>query len=391
MALAAADGALAGGPLARSAGAGVASAAARGCEDGLRAVRVRAGERREQDGVLSAQEPAVRRGADATLSVVVPLYNEADNVDELLRRIGAVIAGLSVPPAAYEVILVDDGSRDATLEKLLGAAHRDPHLRVISLSRNFGHQIAATAGLDAAHGDAVVLMDGDLQDPPELIEQFLAKFREGYDVVYATRKHRRGESRFKLLTAALFYRTIRRLTNVSIPVDTGDFRLMSRRVVAALRDSRERHRFIRGLVSWVGYKQTGVEYERAERHAGESKYPLRKMIRFALDGITAFSEIPLRLATWFGFTVSAIAFLVGLYEVALRVFTGYNLPGYTSTIFAILFLGGVQLITVGILGEYVGRVYDEIKGRPLYLVAENVGSGLDAPSGSLPSTVPVTR
>jgi dolichol-phosphate mannosyltransferase len=343
------------------------------------------------------QELAVRRGADATLSVVVPLFNEADNVGELLRRIRTVIAGLSVAPAAYEVILVDDGSRDATLEMLLGAAREDPHLRVVSLSRNFGHQIAATAGLDVAQGDAVVLMDGDLQDPPELIDAFLAKFREGYDVVYATRKRRRGESRFKLFTAALFYRIIRRLTNVSIPVDTGDFRLMSRRVVAALRDSRERHRFIRGLVSWVGYKQTGIEYERAERHSGTSKYPFSKMLRFAIDGITAFSEIPLRLATWFGFVVSGVAFVVGVYEVGLRVFTGYNLPGYTSTIFAILFLGGVQLITVGILGEYVGRVYDEIKGRPLYLVAENVGLGLDAASssaavsGSAPSTVPVRR
>jgi polyisoprenyl-phosphate glycosyltransferase len=337
------------------------------------------------------QELTVRRGADATLSVVVPLFNEADNVEELLRRIERVIAGLSVAPASYEVILVDDGSRDATLEKLRAAAHADAHLRVVSLSRNFGHQIAATAGLDAARGDAVVLMDGDLQDPPELIEAFLAKFRDGYDVVYATRRRRVGESRFKLFTAALFYRLIRRLTHVSIPVDTGDFRLMSGRVVAALRDSRERHRFIRGLVSWVGFKQTGIEYDRAERHSGESKYPVSKMLKFAIDGITAFSEIPLRLATWFGFVVSVAAFLVGTYEVALRIFTGYNLPGYTSTIVAILFLGGVQLITIGILGEYVGRIYDEIKGRPLYLVAENVGAGLDAASDSPPSTVPVTR
>jgi polyisoprenyl-phosphate glycosyltransferase len=339
-----------------------------------------------------SQEVLVRRGADATLSVVVPLFNEADNVDELLRRIRNVIGGLTVAPAAYEVILVDDGSRDATLEKLLAAAHADPHLRVISLSRNFGHQIAATAGLDAARGDAVVLMDGDLQDPPELIDDFLAKFRDGYDVVYATRRRRRGESRFKLLTAALFYRIIRRLTNVSIPVDTGDFRLMSRRVTAALRDSRERHRFIRGLVSWVGFKQTGIEYDRAERFSGSSKYPVSKMLKFAIDGITAFSELPLRLATWFGFVVSAVAFFVALFEIGLRIFTGYNLPGYTSTIFAILFLGGVQLITIGILGEYVGRVYDEIKGRPLYLVAENVGRGLDAGvSASPPSTLPVTR
>jgi dolichol-phosphate mannosyltransferase len=336
------------------------------------------------------QELAVRRGADATLSIVVPLFNEAENVDELLRRIRTVIAQLTIAPAAYEIILVDDGSRDATLEKLLGAAHGDPHVRVISLSRNFGHQIAATAGLDAARGDAVVLMDGDLQDPPELIDDFLAQFRAGYDVVYATRRRRAGESRFKLFTAALFYRIIRRLTNVSIPVDTGDFRLMSGRVVAALRSSRERHRFIRGLVSWVGFRQTGIEYDRAERFSGASKYPVSKMLRFAIDGITAFSELPLRLATWFGFFVSLVGFLVAAFEVGLRVFTGYNLPGYTSTIFAILFLGGVQLITIGILGEYVGRVYDEIKGRPLYLVADNVGTGLE-PAASSPSTAPVTR
>jgi len=339
---------------------------------------------------LPPEEFAVRRGADATLSIVVPLYNEAENVDELLGRIRNVVGTLAVPPAAYELIFVDDGSRDATLEKLLRAAHGDPRVRVLSLSRNFGHQIAATAGLDAAGGDAVVLMDGDLQDPPELLDAFLEKFRDGYDVVFATRRRRAGESRFKLFTAAIFYRTIRRLTNVSIPVDTGDFRLMSRRVVSALRGSRERHRFIRGLVSWVGYRQTGIEYDRAERFSGRSKYPVSKMLRFAIDGITAFSEIPLRIATWFGFVVSVVAFVVALYEVCLRIFTGYNLPGYTSTIFAILFLGGVQLITIGILGEYVGRIYDEIKGRPLYLVADNVGMGLDA-SDSAPSTVPVRR
>ena len=340
--------------------------------------------------ISSPPDAGVRRGPDATLSVVVPLFNEADNVGELLRRIRTVIEQLAVVPPAYEVILVDDGSRDGTLAQLLAAAHADPHLRVISLSRNFGHQIAATAGLDAAHGDAVILMDGDLQDPPELIGDFLAKFREGYDVVFATRRKRAGESRFKILTASVFYRTIRRLTNVSIPVDTGDFRLMSRRVVTALRDSRERHRFIRGLVSWVGYRQTGIVYDRSERNAGQSKYPISKMLRFAIDGITAFSEIPLRIATWFGFVVSAVAFVVAVLEIGIRIFTGYNLPGYTSTIFAILFLGGVQLIGIGILGEYVGRIYDEIKGRPLYLVAENVGEGLPA-SDSLPSAAPVIR
>ena len=340
----------------------------------------------------------VRRGPDATLSIVVPLKDEADNVDELLRRIVDVVRSLPDPPADWELILVDDGSRDATLRKLLDAAAADPHVRVISLSRNFGHQIAATAGLDATRGDAVVLMDGDLQDPPELIARFLEKFRAGYDVVYATRRRRSGESAFKVFTARLFYRTIRRLTNVAIPVDTGDFRLMSRRVVVALRDSRERHRFLRGLVSWLGYYQTGVEYDRDERHAGRSKYPVSKMLRFALDGITSFSEIPLRLASWFGFVVSAIAFLVGFYQLALKVFTGQNMPGYTSTIFSVLFLGGVQLICVGILGEYVGRIYDEIKGRPLYLVAEDVGRGLDdgsptldESSSSVPNTAPVIR
>jgi dolichol-phosphate mannosyltransferase len=321
--------------------------------------------------------------------VVVPLYNEADNVDELLRRIRKVIAGLSVPPADYEIVLVNDGSRDATLERLLDAAHADRHVRVVSLSRNFGHQIAATAGLDAARGDAVVLMDGDLQDPPELIDAFLERFHEGYDVVYATRRRRAGESAFKLVTARLFYRVIRSLTNVSIPVDTGDFRLMSRRVVDALRDSRERHRFIRGLVSWVGYRQIGIEYDRAERYSGRSKYPVSKMLRFAIDGITSFSEIPLRFASFFGFVVSAVAFAVAVAEILIKIFTGYNLPGYTSTIFAILFLGGVQLIGIGILGEYVGRIYDEIKGRPLYLVADDVGTGLAAVSS--PSTTPGTR
>ncbi len=341
--------------------------------------------------ISSPSNVTVRRGADATLSVVVPLFNEGENVAELLRQIRTTIDALAEPPAAWELICVDDGSRDDTLTQLLAAADDDPRLRIIALSRNFGHQIAATAGLDAARGDAVVLMDGDLQDPPALIADFLAAFRAGYDVVYATRRRRAGESPFKVLTARIFYRTIRRLTNVAIPVDTGDFRLMSRRVIVALQSARERHRFIRGLVSWVGFKQTGIAYDRAERFAGESKYPLSKMIKFAFDGITAFSEIPLRLATWFGFIVSAVAFVVAIVEIGIRIFSGYNLPGYTSTIFAILFLGGVQLITIGILGEYVGRIYDEIKGRPLYLVADAVGRGLEGASDSVPSTEPETR
>ena len=306
---------------------------------------------------------------DPEISIVVPLYNEEGNVDELLRRIYAIAASLAGTPD-FEVVLVNDGSRDRTLELARSALDRYPGLVVVSLSRNFGHQIAATAGLDTARGEAVVLMDGDLQDPPELIADFVAKWREGYDVVYATRKQRKGESRFKVFTASLFYRVIKRLTNVSIPVDTGDFRLMSRRVVDALGRTRERNRFLRGLVSWVGFRQTGVEYVRDARHSGTTKYPFSKMLRFAIDGITSFSEIPLRFATYLGFITSGVAFVFALTVLVLKLFLNKDfVAGYPSLIVSIMFLGGVQLITIGILGEYVGRIYDEIKQRPLYLVS----------------------
>jgi glycosyltransferase involved in cell wall biosynthesis len=338
---------------------------------------------------LSTTAAEVRRDARATLSIVIPLYNEADTVDELLRRLGTVIAGLQPAPPAYEIICVDDGSRDETLARLRSAAEHEPRLRIISLSRNFGHQIASTAGLDSAFGDAVILMDGDLQDPPELIARFIELFREGYDVVYATRRRRAGESRFKVWTAALFYRITRRLTNVAIPLDTGDFRLMSQRVVTGLRSMRERHRFIRGLVAWSGYRQTGVDYDREARFAGSTKFSTGKMLRFALDGITAFSEIPLRFASYFGFIVSVFAFIYAVVVLVLN-FRGQNLPGYTSMMIALLFLGGVQLIGVGILGEYIGRIYNEIKDRPLYLVAEATGAPL-AGTDAAPSTLPVTR
>ncbi len=301
-------------------------------------------------------------------SIVVPLYNEEGNVAELVRRITGVIEPLTRAGDDYEIVVVNDGSHDGTLMRLRAEQLRQPRLTIIDLSRNFGHQIAATAGLDAARGDAVVLMDGDLQDPPELIAAFLEKWREGYDVVYATRKARRGESVFKLLTARVFYRTIRRLTNVSIPVDTGDFRLMSRRVVDALAQTREKHRFLRGLVSWVGYRQTGVAYERDARTFGSTKYPFSKMLRFAIDGITSFSEVPLHLATYLGFLVSAFAFVYVAVILILKIL-GLNEPGYTSMMVAILFLGGVQLITIGIAGEYLGRIYDQVKARPLYLVS----------------------
>ena len=305
----------------------------------------------------------------ALISVVVPFFNEEGNVAEMLRRTAEVLERATLARGdEYEIVAVNDGSRDRTLETLRAVQREQPRLVVVDLSRNFGHQIAATAGMETARGDAVILMDGDLQDPPELIERFLDKWREGYDVVYATRRARRGESGFKLLTARLFYRLIRRMTNVEIPVDTGDFRLMSRRVVDALGQTRERHRFLRGLVSWVGFKQTGIEYDRDARYSGRTKYPLSKMLRFAFDGITSFSEIPLRFATYTGFVVSAFAFVYTAIVIALK-FMGLNEPGYTSMMVAILFLGGVQLIGIGILGEYVGRIYDQIKGRPLYLVS----------------------
>ncbi len=318
------------------------------------------------------------------ISVVVPLYNEEGNVAELVRRLLGILHEVATLRGDdFEIVLVNDGSRDGTLAALRRERLTESRLVIVNLSRNFGHQIAATAGLETARGDAVILMDGDLQDPPELAAAFLERWRDGYDVVYATRRQRAGESRFKLITARLFYQTIRRLTNVAIPVDTGDFRLMSRRVVDALGQTRERHRFLRGLVSWVGFEQIGVAYDRDARYSGSTKYPFSKMLRFAIDGITSFSEIPLRFASYLGFVVSITAFAVGIFEILLRIFTGYNLPGYTSLIFAVLFLGGVQLVGLGILGEYVGRISDQVKGRPLYFIAK-VERDDDPPVGAGP-------
>ena len=302
------------------------------------------------------------------LSVVVPLFNEEGNVAELVRRIHGILAALPGRPT-FEMCFVNDGSSDGTLARLEQIAQTYHGVVIVNLSRNFGHQIAATAGLDVASGDAVVLMDGDLQDPPELIADFVGKWREGYDVVYAVRRTRRGESMFKLVTAKVFYRVIKAMTNVSIPVDTGDFRLMSRRVIDALAQTRERHRFLRGLVSWVGYRQVGIDYDRAERHSGTTKYPFSKMLKFAIDGITSFSQIPLRISTYLGFATSTFAFIYAVIVLALE-FAHMNFPGYTSTMLAILFIGGIQLVGIGILGEYVGRIYDEIKARPLYLIAD---------------------
>jgi len=310
--------------------------------------------------------------AAVTLSVVVPLYNEEANVAPLAERVTAILDALPGKPS-YELILVNDGSTDGTAQRIRDELRNRPHIVFVDLSRNFGHQLAATAGLDVSRGQAIVLMDGDLQDPPELVPEFVDRWQQGYDVVYAVRRTRKGESSFKLATARAFYRIIRRLTNVSIPMDAGDFRLMSRRVVDVLKRSRERHRFLRGMVSWAGFSQTAVEYDRDERRYGTTKYPLSKMLKLAIDGITSFSDVPLRFASYLGFTVSTVAFV---YAIVIIIFRSFDLGipeftrGWASTMVAILFLGGVQLIGIGILGEYIGRIYDEVKARPLYLISD---------------------
>ncbi len=310
--------------------------------------------------------------APVTLSIVVPLYNEEANVGPLVERVSDILEALPEHPS-YEIILVNDGSTDGTAQSIRAELQRRPHVVFVNLSRNFGHQLAATAGLDVSRGEAIVLMDGDLQDPPELIPEFVERWRAGYDVVYAVRRTRKGESAFKLATARAFYRIIRRLTNVSIPMDAGDFRLMSRRIVEVLKRSRERHRFLRGMVSWAGFAQTAVEYDRDERLHGTTKYPFTKMLKFAIDGVTSFSDVPLRFASYLGFTVSTVAFLYAIIIIFFRLFR-LGIPEYTrgwaSTMVAILFLGGVQLIGIGILGEYIGRINDEVKARPLYLISD---------------------
>jgi dolichol-phosphate mannosyltransferase len=300
------------------------------------------------------------------LTVVVPAFNEEENLRPLWERVAGALEGRV---DGLELVIVDDGSRDGTWCVVREFAAADGRVRGIRFARNFGHQAAVTAGLDAARGRAVVIIDADLQDPPELIPEMVERWREGFEVVYAQREAREGETWFKKATAALYYRLLRSITNVDIPVDTGDFRLLGPRAVRAMRSLPERNPFIRGLVSWIGFESTAVRYRRHARRAGETKYPLRKMIRFALDGVTSFSFLPLRLATYVGFMVSGGAFLYILVVIALKVLH-INWAGYTSLMASILFLGGVQLIMIGILGEYLARIFDEVKQRPLYLVAE---------------------
>jgi dolichol-phosphate mannosyltransferase len=302
-----------------------------------------------------------------TYSIIAPIYNEKDNLQELYRRVCEVMDSMKEP---WELILVDDGSTDGSTDRIRTLAREDKRVRPVIFARNFGHQIAVTAGLDYSRGDAVVIIDADLQDPPELILEMSQKWKEGYEVVYAVRSEREGESWFKLWTASLFYRLIYRITDVKIPLDTGDFRLMDRKVVNVMNSMRERHRFLRGMSAWVGFKQIGVDYKRAARFSGETKYPFRKMFRLALNAITSFSYFPLQVATYVGFVSAGIAIIAIPVVAAMRLAGSHFFQGQTTTLISVLFLGGVQLISLGILGEYVGRLYDEAKGRPLYIVRE---------------------
>lgn len=310
------------------------------------------------------------------LSVVIPCYNEEEVIDETIKQLKVFCAELV--NLDVELIFVDDGSSDRTRELLKSFAIEDSRIKVIGFARNFGHQIAVTAGIDATVGDAVVLIDADLQDPPEIVHQMIAKWYEGYDVVYGTRIERSDESTFKLATARGFYRLLNYLSDTPIPLDTGDFRLMNRNVVDTLRAMPERDRFVRGMVSWIGFKQTALPYKRAKRFAGETKYPLNKMLHLATDGILSFSTKPLQISICLGLFASVLSFLGILYTLFVRIFTNTWVEGWAGLMIAILFIGGVQLITIGILGEYAGRIYNEIKKRPLYVVEEYLGFKQDS-------------
>jgi glycosyltransferase involved in cell wall biosynthesis len=302
-----------------------------------------------------------------TYSIIAPIFNEAGNITELYRR---VTETMDKTGETWELLLVDDGSTDGSTDKLRMLASEDKRVKPIIFARNFGHQIAVTAGLDYSGGRAVVIIDADLQDPPEVILDLINKWREGYEVVYAQRSEREGETWFKLFTASIFYRLIYRITDVKIPMDTGDFRLMDRKVVDVMNGMRERHRFLRGMSVWVGFKQTGVSYKRAARFSGVTKYPFKRMIKFASDAITSFSYFPLQLAMYLGFFSAGISIIAIPIVIILRMAGLHAFVGQATTLIAVLFLGGVQLISLGILGEYIGRLYDEAKGRPLYIVRE---------------------
>ncbi len=304
---------------------------------------------------------------EPTFTIIAPVYNEKESLPFLYQRVKEVMDSTGEP---WELILVDDGSRDGSTDEIRALAAQDKRVRPVIFARNFGHQLAVTAGLDYSRGHAVVIIDADLQDPPEVILEMIQKWREGFEVVYAVREDREGETWFKKLTASLFYRLIFRITDVKIPLDTGDFRLLDRKVVDVMNRMREHHRFLRGMSSWVGFKQVGVSYKRAARFAGETKYPFKKMFKLAVNAITGFSYLPLQIATYMGFISACLALVAIPIVIILRTTTESQFTGQASSLIAILFLGGVQLISLGILGEYVGRIYDEVKGRPLYVISE---------------------
>jgi len=305
---------------------------------------------------------------DPLISVVAPVYNEEALIHEFHERVSATMDSLGEP---WELILVDDGSRDETSALLDAIQREDPdHVVVVHLARNFGHQLAITAGMDYARGEAVVTIDSDLQDPPEVIVDLVKKWQEGNEVVYAVRAEREGETWFKLFTAGLFYRLIQRLTSVTIPMEAGDFRLLDRKVLAYLRSMREHSRFVRAMTSWVGFRQTGVPYRRQARKAGETKYTVRKMVRLAIDAITGYSTLPLKLALWSGFAAAALGAVMAVILTIIRFGGTAPLAGQGFTASLVLFIGGVQMVMVGILGEYIGRIYDEVRQRPLYTVQE---------------------
>ena len=328
---------------------------------------------------------------DPVYSFVLPIFNEEAVLPFLFERLEAVLDSLDGPS---EVIFVDDGSTDGSAALLTQRVSEDPRVRYLGLSRNFGQQIAMTAGLDAASGQAIILMDGDLQDPPELIFQLVEKWREGFDVVYAQRKTRSGESRFKLITASLFYKMMSKLAAIDLPQNVGDFRLIDRKALNAFRSMREQDRFVRGMFTWVGFRQTAIEFERAERAAGETKWPVGKLVRLAVSGLVSFSDAPLRLALWLGLLVSTTAIIYGVYVFVDRLLAQQYVAGWASTMFVVAFLGGANMMLTGIMGLYVGRIYSEVKRRPLYIVARSRGferAQTSAVEASAPSPISPMR
>jgi glycosyltransferase involved in cell wall biosynthesis len=308
--------------------------------------------------------------SDPKFSFVIPILNERETLPELYRRLTAVMEQLS---GAAEIVFVDDGSTDGSFEVMRDMHLSDPRVKVVRLSRSFGHQMALTAGLDRARGRAVIIMDGDLQDPPEVALELVKRWQDGYEVVYAVRNHRSGESWLKRKTASVFYRIMSRLGEIDIPQETGDFRLIDRRAVDDVSAMREHRRYLRGMFAWIGYRQTGVSYERDARYAGETKFSMRRMIAFAVDGVVSFSEVPLRLVLAAGFFVSALSFLLGVAAVVVKLTDLYTVPGWASLSVGIAFFSGVQLAVLGVMGLYVARIHEEVKQRPLYLVRDTVG------------------